>query len=44
MELFRRSLSEVCGALGYEDPGYHGIITEYLGTLKKLKDVELPNV
>ena len=43
MELFRRSLAEVCGALGCEDPGYHEIIMGYLRTLKDIRDEENPD-
>ena len=34
LELFGKSLAEVCGILGFTDPGYHDVVTEYIHTLK----------
>ena len=37
IELFGKSLSEVCSYLGYRDPGYHEAVTGYIRTLKEVR-------
>ncbi|MBQ3411449.1 MAG: aminoglycoside 6-adenylyltransferase [Oscillospiraceae bacterium] len=37
MDLFGKSLAEVCSALGYRDPGYHDTVKGYIRTLKEAK-------
>lgn len=37
IELFGKSLSEVCSYLGYRDPGYHDAVTGYIRTLKEVR-------
>ena len=38
MELFGKSLAEVCGVLNYTDPGYHSAVMEYIHTLMQAKE------
>ena len=36
LELFGKSLAEVCERLGYTDPGYHKAVTDYIRTLEQI--------
>jgi aminoglycoside 6-adenylyltransferase len=37
LDLFGKSLAEVCSTLGYRDPGYHETVKGYIRTLKEAK-------
>jgi aminoglycoside 6-adenylyltransferase len=38
MELFGKSLAEVCGVLNYTDPGYYSAVMGYIRTLMQVKE------